>query len=73
MELGGLEDFAQGDDFASGVGDLDADGGFAGDAFDEDGFGLEAEAEVLMEGSDAAVFDAGFGFEFVSRDDRGRG
>ncbi len=61
---------AQGDGFAMDVGNFDADGGFAGDAFDQDGFGLQREAEIVAQVGDAAVFDAGFGLEFESGDDR---
>ncbi len=43
-EFGGFDDFAQRDGLALFVGDFDADGGFAGDAFDKDGFGLQREA-----------------------------
>src|SRR5277367_1223733 len=51
------------------VGDLDAYRGFAGDALDQDGFGLQGEAEIVAQVGDAAVFDAGFGLEFESGDD----
>ena len=56
------------DGFAFVVGDLDADGAFAGHAFDEDAFGAHGEAEVFGEAGDAAVLDAGFGLELVGRD-----
>ncbi len=58
------------DGFALVVGDLDADGGFAGHALDEDGFGAHGEAEVVGEAGDAGVLDAGFGLELVGGDHR---
>ena len=42
-----LDDVAEPDGFAVAVGDLDADGGFAGHALDEDGLGGHGEAEVV--------------------------
>ena len=69
-EFVGLEHLAQGDDLAPRVGDFDADGRLAGDALDQDRFGLQAQAEVFGEGGDAAVLDAGFGLEFEGRDHR---
>src|SRR5271163_5092071 len=65
-----LDYVAQGDGFAMDVGNFDAYRGFAGDAFDQDGFGLERQAEIVAQVGDAAVFDAGFGLEFESGDDR---
>ena len=56
------------DGFALVVGDLDADGAFAGHALDEDGFGAHGEAEVVVEAGDAGVFDAGVGLELVGGD-----
>ena len=55
-ELVGLEDLAQADHLAPGVGHLDADRGLAGDALDEDRLGLQAEAEVFGQRGDAAIF-----------------
>ena len=69
-ELLGFEHLAQGDQLAAGVGDFDADGGLAGDALDQDGFGLQAQAQILGEGGDAAVLDAGFGLELEGGDHR---
>src|SRR5271154_3354097 len=68
-EFGRFDYVAQGDGFAMDVGNFDAYRGFAGDAFDQDGFGLQGEAEVVAQVGDAAVFDAGFGLEFESGDD----
>ena len=51
------------------VRDLDADGGFAGHALDEDGFGGHGEAEVVGEAGDAGVLDAGVGAELEGGDD----
>ncbi len=70
VELLGLQDLAQADDLALGVGDFDAHGGLAGDALDEDGLGLKAQAEVLVERGDAAVLDAGLGLELEGGDHR---
>ena len=64
-----LDDVAQPDGFALVVGDLDADGGFAGHALDEDGFGGHGEAEIVGEAGDAGVFDAGVGAELEGGDD----
>ncbi len=64
-----LDDVAQPDGLAFVVGDLDADGGFAGHALDEDGLGGHGEAEVVGEAGDAGVFDAGVGAELEGGDD----
>ncbi len=64
-----LDDVAQPDGFALVVGDLDADGGFAGHALDEDGLGGHGEAEVVGEAGDAGVLDAGVGAELEGGDD----
>ena len=69
LELVGFEQLSKGDQFAADVGHLDADGGLAGDALDQDGFGVEAEAEVFAEVDDAGVLDAGFGLELEGSDD----
>ena len=63
-----LEHVAQVDGFALVVGDLDADGAFAGHALDEDGFGAHGEAEIVGQAGDAGVFDAGLGLELVGGD-----
>src|SRR5579862_195098 len=54
------------------VGNLDAHGGFAGDALDEERLGAKSEAEIVGQASDAGIFDTGFGLEFESGDDRAR-
>src|ERR1019366_2031860 len=64
----GLDYVAEPDSFALVVGDLDADGGFAGHALDQDGFGSHGEAEVVGEAGDAGVFDAGVGAELECGD-----
>ncbi len=64
-----LDDVAQPDGFAVVVGHLDADGGFAGHALDEDGFGGHGEAEVVGQAGDAGVLDAGVGAELERGDD----
>ena len=53
-----------------GIGHLDAHGRLAGNALDENGFGLQAEAQIFGQVGDAAVFDAGFGLEFEGGDHR---
>ena len=63
-----FEHVAEVDGFAFVVGDLDADGAFAGHALDEDALGAHGEAEVVGEAGDAGVFDAGFGLELVGGD-----
>ncbi len=65
----GLDHIAQPDGLALVVGDLDPDGGFAGHALDEDGFGGHGEAEIVCETSDAGVLDAGVGVELECGDD----
>ena len=45
---------------------------FPGNALDQDRFGLQREAQIVRKAGDAAVFDAGFGLEFVGGDDRTR-
>ena len=64
-----LDDVAQPDGFAVVIGDLDADGGFAGHALDQDGFGGHGEAEIVGEAGDAGVLDAGVGAELERGDD----
>ena len=51
------------------VGDLDADGAFAGHALDEDGLGGHGEAEIVGEAGDAGDLDAGLGPELEGGDD----
>ena len=45
---------------------LDAHGRLAGNALDQNGFGLQAQAQIFGQRGDAAVFDAGLGLEFES-------
>ena len=56
-----------------GFGNLDADGGLAGDAVDQHRLGLHRQAEVVGEAGDLAVLHAGVRLELVGRDDRARG
>ena len=56
--------------FAPRVRHFDADGRLAGNALDQDRFGLQSEAEIFGEVGDAAVLDAGFGLEFEGGDHR---
>ena len=65
-----LEQLAQGDLLAIGVGNLDADRRLAGDAIDQHRLGLHGEAQVVGESGDLAVLDAGVRLELVGRDDR---
>ena len=53
-----LEHLAQRDLLARVVGNLDADGGLAGDAIDEDRVGLHRQAEVVGEPGDLRVLHA---------------
>ena len=69
-ELTRLNHFAQGDDFALAVGNLDADRRFAGDAFDQNRFALERETKVLGKAQHLGVLDTRIGFEFKRRHDR---
>ena len=72
VEFVGFQNLAQADHFALRIGDFDADRGFSWNAFDENRFGLKAQAEILTKRGDARVFDAGFGLEFESRHHRAR-
>src|SRR2546430_14458507 len=67
-----FDDFAQGYGLALVVRNFDADVGFAGDALDEDRFGLQSEAQILSEADNAAVLDACFRLEFEGGNDRAR-
>ena len=69
-ELGGLDVFAQPDDFALAVRHLNADRGLARHALDQNALGFQRQAEVVGEIGDAAVLDAGFGLELECRDHR---
>src|SRR6202041_272050 len=68
----GFDPVAEVDGFALVIGNLDADGAFAGHALDEDAFGAHGKAEVVCEAGDARVFDAGLGLELI-RGDHGAG
>jgi len=65
-----LEDIAEMDGFAIVIGDLDADGRFAGHAFDENAFGSHGEAEIVGQTSHARVLHAGLRLELVGSDHR---
>ena len=69
-ELVGFEHLAQRDQLAPRVGHFDAHGGLAGNALDQDRFGLQAQAQIFGEGGDAAVLDAGLGLELEGGDHR---
>src|SRR5207253_5239477 len=62
--------FTQRDRLALVVRDLDADGGLAGNALDQDGFGLQGQAQIFGEANNPAVLDAGFRLEFERGYDR---
>ena len=51
------------------VRNFDADRRLAGNALDQNRFGLQAEAQIFGERGDAAVLDAGFGLELEGGDD----
>ena len=53
-----LHDFAQPDGFALAIGNLNADRGFAGHAFDQYAFRAHGQAEVVREPGYTAVLDA---------------
>ena len=63
---------AQGDQFPPCVGHFNPYSGLAWNPFDENGFGLQSEAQVFGQSRDAAVFDSGLGLEFKCRDHRPR-
>src|SRR6266705_3871343 len=67
-ELRGFDDFTQRDRLAPIVWDFDADGRLAGNALDQDGFGLQGQAQIFGEANDPAVLDAGFRLEFERGD-----
>src|SRR5258708_11026484 len=69
-ELSRFDLLSQGDGLAVRVGNFDADSGFAGDALDQNGLGLESQTKVVGESGDAAVLYAGLGLEFKRGDDR---
>src|SRR5262249_39930518 len=59
-----FEDLPQADHIPLVVGNLDADGRLARNSFNENGFRLQAEAQIFCEGGDATVLDSRVGFEF---------
>src|SRR5690606_24594583 len=66
----GFEDFAHADGGGGAVGDLDADGGLAGDGGeDAHGLGAHAEGDVFVEAGDFLDAHAGGGGDFVAGDD----
>ena len=67
-----LEQLAQRNLLARAVGNLDADGGLAGDAVDQHRLGLHREAQVVGEAGDLRVLHAGVGLELERRHDRAR-
>ena len=69
VELVRFKDLAQADDLALGIRHFDADGRFAGNALDQNRFGLQAEAQVFRQRGDARVFHACFRLELERRDD----
>ena len=52
------------------IGDFDSHRGLAGNALDQNRLGLQAQAQIFGERGDAAVLDAGLGFEFEGGDHR---
>ena len=52
------------------IGYFDAYGRFSWNALDQNRFGAQRQAQVIRQPGDAAVFDAGFRFEFVGRHHR---
>ena len=65
----GFEHLAQRNLLARAVGNLDADGRFAGNAIDQDRFGLHREAEVVGQAGDFRVLHAGVRLELERRHD----
>ena len=57
-ELLRLQNLAQADHFAPRVGHFDADRRLAGNALDQNRFGLQAQAQIFVQRGDAAVLDA---------------
>ncbi len=70
----GLENLAEVDDFALGVGHLDADGAFAGDRrHDPNGGGLQSQSEVISQRGDLADLHPRGGHHLELGDHRARG
>ena len=65
-----LEQLAQRNLLARAVGNLDADGGLAGNAVDQHRLGLHRETQVVGEAGDLRVLHAGVGLELERRHDR---
>ena len=65
-----LDDLAQRDGLPVLIRHFDADRGFARDALDQDGFGLQRQAQIVGQPGNAAVLDAGLRLELVGGDDR---
>jgi hypothetical protein len=66
IKAGRLEQLAQIDQLALGVGHLDPDRRLAGDALDHQRLGLQAEAKIVEQAHDPAVLDPGGGAELES-------
>ena len=71
-ELVGFQHLPQRNQFAPGVGNLDAHRRLAGNALDQDRFRLQPQAQIFGEVNNAAVLHPGVGLEFESRDHRTR-
>ena len=65
-----VDDLAEGDDLALGVGHLDAHQVFPGDAIHAHRLGLQGQGQVLFHAQDAGQGDAGVGLELEDRDHR---
>ncbi len=70
LEIRRLDDVAELDDLALVVGDLDAQGGLAGDALDADRLRLQGQGQVLGPALDLRDLDARGREVLVGRDDR---
>ena len=68
-ELRRFDNFPQCNRLALVVRDFDANGRFAWDALDQNGFGLQREAQILRQPDNPAVLDARVRLEFECRDD----
>ena len=65
-----FDHFAQVDGLARAVGNLNANGAFAGHALDQNALGAHGEAEVVGQARDARVLHARLGLELVGGDHR---
>ncbi len=70
VELFRFQNLSQADQFAPRIGNLDTDSRLAGNALDQNRFGLQTQAQVFGEGYDATVLDARFRLELEGRDHR---